>query len=197
MEKPYSVACERNQQPIAEQIVPLLANATSLLEIGSGTGQHAVYFASLLSHLSWQTSDVVENHAGINAWINDYKGNNLKAPIALNVLSDQWPKNTFDAAFSANTAHIMPWKAVVATFKRLQKVLNAESYYCLYGPFNYKGKFTSDSNARFNEWLYSQAPHQAIRDFESVEELANSCDFTLQQDIEMPANNRLLVWKKQ
>ena len=195
-EKPFAEACERNSQPILEVIKPGLSNASSLIEIGSGTGQHAVYFSKELPHLTWQTTDCAVNHSGIEQWIKDSGLKNVRSPLALNVLEDSWPEENYDAAFSANTAHIMPWEAVVATFEGLSRILNHQAKYYLYGPFNYNGQYTSESNARFDVWLKSQAAHQAIRDFDKVLELAQLNGFKLEEDVEMPANNRILIWRK-
>ena len=195
-DKPYSEACERNKKPIFEVIAPLLETANSLLEIGSGTGQHAVYFAKNLSNIIWQTSDRLENHAAINCWLDDYSKDNVLRPCRLDVVEDSWPKTFYDAVYSANTAHIMPWNAVEALFAGVSRVLTNNGLFILYGPFNYQGRFTSESNAQFELWLKSQADHQGIRDFEALDELARKNTMRLIQDIEMPANNRILVWQK-
>lgn len=195
-EKPFAEACERNSQPILRVIQSKLTEASSLIEIGSGTGQHAVYFSEALPHLNWQTSDCEVNHPGIERWISDSKLENVYLPLALDVLQDSWPETKYDAAFSANTAHIMPWEAVVATFEGLSQILTSQARYFLYGPFNYEGKYTSESNANFDIWLKSQAPHQAIRDFEKMLTLAERTGFRLEEDVEMPANNRILIWRK-
>ena len=195
--KPFAEACERNKDPIFNVLKRNLFGTERILEIGSGTGQHAVYFAQMLPTIDWQTSDCIENHAGICSWIEDSQLTNVHQPLSLNVIEDVWPAKSFDAAYSANTAHIMPWHAVEATFEGLANVLKPEARYFLYGPFNYNGQYTSDSNAQFDIWLKHQASHQAIRDFEAVEALANRCGFELLEDVEMPANNRILIWQKQ
>jgi cyclopropane fatty-acyl-phospholipid synthase-like methyltransferase len=195
-DKPFSEACERNKRPILDVIAPLLATAKSLLEIGSGTGQHAVFFGETLPHLTWQTSDCKENHDAINHWLDDAHLDNVIRPVALNVLQDPWPSASYNAVFSANTAHIMPWQAVEAMFAGVSRLLPDDGVFLLYGPFNYDGKFTSESNAQFNIWLKSQAPHQGIRDFEAVDQLARNGEMKLHQDFAMPANNRILVWQK-
>lgn len=196
LNKPYSEACERNQGVILEKILPILSHVNSVFEIGSGTGQHAVYFAKHLPHLTWQTSDRDENHVGINAWINDAKLNNIHAPIKLDVLSDRFPEQNFDAAFSANTAHIMPWNAVEAMFSGVAKILADQGVFILYGPFNYGGQYTSESNQQFDYILKTRAKHQGIRDFETINQLAETHQLNLKNDFSMPANNKLLVWEK-
>ena len=194
--KPFSESCERNKQPILSVIKPLLENKQSLLEIGSGTGQHAVFFAQQLPHILWHTSDRQENHADIHLWIDDSPATNIKPPIHLDVIEDKWPERKFDAVYSANTAHIMSWQAVQALFDCVGSVLLNNGIFMLYGPFNYQGKFSSESNEKFEQWLKSVDPESGIRDFESVNLLAEDAGMKLLEDYAMPANNRILVWQK-
>lgn len=194
--KPYSQACENNKNPILEQLQILFQNSKSVLEIGSGTGQHAVHFAGALPHLQWQTSDRSINHAGINAWIDEADLTNIKRPIALDVTTYPWPPQQYDAIYSANTAHIMPWPAVQIMLTGVAKTLEKNGLFVLYGPFNYGGKFTSDSNARFDIYLKNTQPHQGIRDFEAIDTLAREGDLIFKHDFPLPANNHLLVWRK-
>jgi len=194
--KPYSASCERNKLPILSVITPLLENKTNLLEIGSGTGQHAVFFAEQLPHLSWQTSDRVENHTDIHRWLDDSPATNINLPIQLDVIEDPWPEQPFDAIYSANTAHIMSWKAVQAFFEGVGNSLEMNGIFILYGPFNYHGKFTSESNEMFEQWLKRIDPERGIRDFEAVCLLAKNAGMKLLEDYEMPSNNRILVWQK-
>ena len=196
LQKPYSQACENNKHPILEQLQRLLSSATSVLEIGSGTGQHAVHFAKALPHLQWQTSDRRVNHAGINLWIDDETLPNLRRPIALDVIEDRWPVKPTDAVYSANTAHIMPWVAVQATFKGAGELLTTGGTFVLYGPFKIKGEFTSDSNAQFDTFLRTSQPEQGIRDLEAITELAESAELSLIENNTMPANNQLLAFRK-
>ncbi|MBQ0713267.1 MAG: DUF938 domain-containing protein [Porticoccus sp.] len=194
--KPFSQASENNQQPILEVLLRVFADRKQLLEIGSGTGQHAVYCAPRLPRLIWQTADLEANHPGINAWIDDCPAENILRPIPLNADHPPWPVSTVDAIFTANTCHIMAWESVVNLFAGLDSILAPDALVAIYGPFNYNGQFTSDSNARFDLWLKQQVPHQGIRDFEAVNCLAENIGLTLVEDNPMPANNRLLVWKK-
>ncbi len=196
LEKPFSPACENNKQPILRVLEHYLARARSVLEVGTGTGQHAVFFAEHLPHVVWQTSDLPENHAGIHAWLNEYSGSNLKAPIPLDVASGPWPDSMFDAVFTANTAHIMAWHEVLAMLAGVKYVLPLGGFFVVYGPFNYEGRFTSESNAQFNLLLKQQAPHRAIRDFEAICDAAATEGLSLLEDIAMPSNNRCLVFRK-
>jgi len=192
MNKLYSAACERNRDPILDVLRTALADAHSVLEIGSGTGQHAAYFGAALPHLTWQTSDLPQNHPSIRAWIADTP--NVLPPIALDTGAGPWPGQSFDAVFTANTCHIMAWEEVVAMFAGIARVLQPGGTVCIYGPFNYGGRFTSQSNAAFDASLRSQAAHMGIRDIEAMNELAGRHGMTLSADHPMPANNRLLVW---
>jgi len=194
--KPYSESCEQNREPILNVLRAELEGHSRLLEIGSGTGQHAVYFAPEFPSLEWQTSDVSAYHAGIHAWLEDAESGNIRPPLALDVCRDPWPDNAFDAVFSANTVHIMSWPEVECLFEGIGKVLEPGGVFCLYGPFNYDGHFTSESNARFEQWLKARDPKSGIKDFEALENIAEYAGLVLRNDYEMPANNRILVWSK-
>jgi len=193
--KPYSEACERNREPLLGVLREAFAACRSVLEIGSGNGQHAAYFAAQLPHLTWHTSDLPSQHAGIRAWIDDAQLPNLCAPLALDVAGG-WPPGPFDAAFSANTLHIMSWPHVGHFFAGAAQMVAAAGVLAVYGPFNYGGAYTSDSNAQFDRWLKSRDPASGIRDFENVCALARSHGFMLEHDIAMPANNRTLLWRR-
>lgn len=194
--KPFAESSVENRQPIFEVIEPLLKDSKTVLEIGSGTGQHAVYFSEDMPHLTWQCSDLVENHAGIKMWIEEAGLQNVLAPIELDTLNSHWPEQTFDAVFSANTVHIMHWNMVEGLFAGLAKVMHSGSKFLLYGPFNYNGNYTSDSNARFDLWLKDRDPGSGIRHFEKLNQLASNVGLKLVEDYEMPVNNRLLYWQK-
>lgn len=193
--KPYSESCEQNRAPILEVLQQHFASATRVLEIGSGTGQHAVYFAADLPHLNWQTSDRPENHPGIHLWLQEASLPNVMPPLDLDVLGD-WPGQTFDALYSANTAHIMSWSMAEAMMAGAGQVLESGGVFCLYGPFNYNGQFTSESNARFEQWLKDRNPESGIKDFEKLNQWAEEAGMRLVEDVEMPANNRTLVWTR-
>ena len=195
--KPYSVACDNNRQPILEIIEVLFAGSKAVLEIGSGTGQHAVYFAEKLPHLTWHSSDLQENHAGIELWLSEAGLANTPLPLTLDVTQAHWPKLKVDAVFSANAIHIMGWDSVKAMIAGVGKLLPDNGLLVLYGPFNYNNTYTSDSNARFDIWLKQSNPESGIRNFEDVELLANAAGMYIQHDYAMPANNRLLCWVKQ
>lgn len=193
---PFSQACENNKQPILDRIRDVFTKPGTILEIGTGTGQHAVYFASALPHLVWQPSDRPGATRHCVARIESAALANIRPPVELDVASGSWPVSNIDGAYSANTAHIMAWEEVEAMFTGLAEHLSTGKPFCLYGPFSYGGKHTSDSNHRFDLHLRSQAPHMGIRDMDDLRALAALQSFELETDHEMPANNRLLVWRK-
>lgn len=196
MSKPFSQACENNKVFIGDVLERYFSQPGTVLEIGSGTGQHAVYFADRFPHLNWLPSDVEENLPGIRTWSVAYPAANLAAPVALDVGESAAEPAAVDYVFSANTAHIMSWANVEFFFTLVARCLKPRGRFCLYGPFNYGQQYTSESNARFDEWLKSRDPHSGIRDFEAIERLANTHGMTLLDDIAMPANNRCLLFSR-
>lgn len=194
--KPFSQSCEENKEVIFNSIAPFLQDKLSVLEIASGTGQHAIYFAEQMNHLSWQTSDLIESHPGICQWLEEAKIENIVAPFEFNVSEvEHWPERQYDAVFTANSFHIMATQNVVDFFCHLPKILKPKSIVLVYGPFNYNGQFTSESNAHFNDWLKQRNPQSGIKDFEWCNQLAEKAGLTLINDIAMPQNNRILVWQ--
>jgi SAM-dependent methyltransferase len=192
--KPFSEACERNKEPILSVLREVFADRKRVLEIGSGTGQHAVHFAAGLPHLLWQASDVKEHLPGIRGWREEAALANLPEPIALDLNQDPWPEVRADAVFTANTLHIVSWPEVHTLLDRIGRLLPGGGVLAVYGPFNYGGRFTSDSNARFDQMLRDRDPRSGIRNFEDVDALAREQGFMLERDVAMPANNRTLVW---
>ncbi|WP_105166566.1 DUF938 domain-containing protein [Pseudoalteromonas sp. T1lg23B] len=195
MYKPFSQACENNKTPILSTLKPYLEHYNYVLEIGSGTGQHGVYFAESMPHLIWQTSDRLCNHEGIEAWIADSPASNVKPPLDLD-LNQSWPIDQVPVIYTANTLHIVSEALVEQLFIGVAQHLMHEGLLCIYGPFNYGGKFTSESNAEFDGFLKSQDPESGIRDIEWVCALAQQAGLELLQDYQMPANNRLLLFKR-
>jgi len=183
--KPFSEAAERNRAPILAILKRVFRDRKRVLEIGSGTGQHAAYFAPELPHLVWQASDVAENLPEIREWVS------TPAPLELDVDKD-WPELEVDAVFSANTCHILSWPQVERMFEMIGQIESLKTF-CLYGPFNYEGRYTSESNARFDAMLRRNDPASGLRDFEKIVTLARTAGLILQEDNAMPANNRLLV----
>ncbi len=196
MNKPWSESCDQNREPILEVIRPLFSESKNILEIGSGTGQHAVFFAQQLPHLQWHTSDQSDYHAGISMWIEEAGLSNVHGPYRLDVMQESWPGLDVDAVFSANSAHIMDAMMVEAMFAGVGAILPNGGQFVLYGPFNYAGRYTSESNEHFDAWLKSRDPHSGIKSFEWLDDLAHQAGMKLQNDVAMPANNRILVWVK-
>ncbi len=197
MNKPYSQACANNKFAILSKLSQHFSELNNVIEIGTGTAQHATFFAQHLPYLNWQTTDLAINHQGIKAWLNEANLTNLKAPITLD-LNAPWPpfEHTFDGLFTANTLHIIAWPLVVKFFAGIADTIAKKGVVCIYGPFNYQGKYTSASNAEFDIWLKERDPLSGIRDIEAIVELAINAGLTLQTDYAMPANNRLLVFRK-
>ena len=192
--KPVAESCEKNKEPILAVLREQFAERKHVLEIASGTGQHAVHFARALPHLTWQTSELPQHHEGIRMWLDEAQLPNVLPPLALDVNDASWPLIGVDAVFNANTVHIISWPEVERMFAHIARVIAPGGCLCLYGPYNYGGNFTSESNARFDLWLKQRDPNSGIRDFEAVNELAAAHGLELQRDIEMPSNNRMLVW---
>lgn len=196
MDKPFAPACERNREPILDVLRETFAGCTRVLEIGSGTGQHAVHFAAAMPWLNWQCSDRGEHLPGIRAWLDEAKLPNTPAPLELDVAGG-WPCTRYDAVFSANTLHIMGWAEVGQLFAHLPAVTTDGAVLVIYGPFNYDGHYTSESNAAFDRSLKLRDPRMGLRDAESVDALARAAGFALLEDRSMPANNRCRVWRRQ
>jgi len=191
-----SPACERNKAPILDHLLEVFADAGAVLEIGSGTGQHAVHFARHMPWLRWQPADRAEWLPGLRERIAAEGPPNLLAPLEFDVRDADWPLAGMDAVFSANTLHIMSWPCVEAFFRGLARGLAGGARVAVYGPFAYDGRHTSASNAAFDQRLRSEDPHSGIRDFTAVNALAGAADLMLLADHALPANNRLLVWER-
>jgi SAM-dependent methyltransferase len=193
---PFSEACERNKQPILELLRAEFAGRRRIVEIGAGTGQHAVHFARHLGWLEWLPTERREHLDGLAARIAAEGPPNLAPPVELDVLATPWPVPSCDGVFSANTLHIMGWPAVAALFAGLPAILEPGGVLVVYGPFHYRGRPTSDSNAAFDAMLRERDSQSGVRDFEAVDALAQQEGLELRADHAMPANNRLLVWRR-
>jgi hypothetical protein len=194
MDIAFSQACENNKGAILSVLKNVFKNTDNVLEIGSGTGQHAQFFAENLQHLTWQPSDLLVNHLSINYRRENSGLANLSAPIVVD-LSTPWNLTKLaGGVFTANTLHIVSWALVKKFFSGVGKNLTRGGILCIYGPFNYQGKYTSESNAEFDLWLKERDENSAIRDFENIVILANSAGLSLIDDNPMPANNRLLTF---
>ena len=195
MDKRWSAACERNRDPILAVLRERFAGHKRVLEIGSGTGQHAVHFAAALPHLTWQTSDVAAHLPGLRMWLDEAGLPNTPAPLVIDV-NEPLPQAEFDAVFSANTLHIMGWPEVQRLFAGLPRVMNRGALLTVYGPFNTNGQYTSAGNATFDAALRDDDPRRGIRDFDAVDALARNVGLALVEDKAMPANNRCVTWQR-
>jgi len=193
--RPFAPACERNQAPILDVLRRHLGGGERVLEIASGTGQHALHFTQQLPELRWQCSDLPDRLAGIRQWLADGDGRRLPAPLPLDALEGQWPPGRFDAVFTANSFHIMPWAGVQGVFRRIAEVLEPDGSLIVYGPFRVGGDFVAESDARFDDSLRQRDPDMGLRDLERVDELARASGLGLVEHCPMPANNHCLVWR--
>lgn len=194
--KPDAESCARNRDPILAVLKTAFAGVSRVLEIASGTGQHAIYFGAALPHLAWQTSDLAPQHEGIRAWVEEAALPNVLPPVELDVSRPRWPVANFDGVFTANSLHIMSWPHVERLFEGVARHLDAGGWLVVYGPFNYGDDFTSPGNRQFDAWLKARDPASGVRDFEAVDRLAAAIGLTLRADHPMPANNRTLVWQR-
>jgi cyclopropane fatty-acyl-phospholipid synthase-like methyltransferase len=195
-EKPYALSCDRNSQPILDQLKKLLSGRKSLLEVGAGTGQHAVFMAPHFLDMNWTLSDQEDRHPGIQIWMKDFPRSNVKGPVEYTVGQSTFPQGEFDVVFTSNTLHIMGWDLCLQFFDDLSRSLPKDALFIVYGAFNYNGQYTSESNKDFDRWLKEKHPESGIRGFEEVRDELAQRHFQLVDDIEMPANNRMLVFKK-
>ncbi len=193
--KKFSEACEQNKESILEVLRETFKDRNAVLEIGSGSGQHAVYFAKHLEYLNWQPSDLAENLSSIQAWADEQLLSNLNTPIELDVTVRPWNISAVDAIFSANSLHIMSWQMVECFFSGVGEVLAQKGKLLVYGPFSYQGTHTSPSNARFDKYLKQQNPLSGVRDFVDLDELSKKQGLRIINDYAMPANNRCLLWE--
>jgi len=191
----FSESCERNKQPILDILKVELSGCSTVLEVGSGTGQHAVYFANTLPHVDWQPTDRAEELPSLAARVTAEASDNVRPPLPLNVRNSSWP-GPFDAVFTANTLHIMSWDSVLHFFRGVGRSLGDRGLLCVYGPFLYADIETAPSNIAFDQWLRARDPESGLRSFEAVNELADKQSLALKADHSMPANNRFLVWQR-
>ena len=193
--KPFAPACERNRDPILDVLRRHFARCRTVLEVGSGTGQHAVHFAAALPSLTWQCTDLPSQLPGIRQWLDEVGLPNTPPPLALD-LAGPWPDGLYDGVFSANVLHIVDWPKVEAFFAGAGRALGDAGVLVVYGPFNEGGAYTSPSNRDFDAWLKARDARSGIRDVEAVQALAEAAGLQSVDDVAMPANNRCLVWRR-
>lgn len=194
---PFSEACERNKRPILDVLRSVFADRSNVLEIGSGTGQHAVHFATHLEHVTWHPTERLSALPPLAARIQTEGGRNLRQPMVLDVRQSVWPLRSADAVFTANTLHILSWAEVTAMFQGIGGTLATGGVVCIYGPFRYAGRYTSPSNLEFDRLLQERDPESGIREIHGLTELASGFGLRLDADHDLPAYNRLLVFMKE
>jgi len=194
---PFSEACERNKGPILDVLRSVFADRSNVLEIGSGTGQHAVHFAAHLEHVTWHPTERLGGLPELTARIQAEGGRNLRQPMVLDVRQSVWPLRSVDAVFTANTLHILSWPEVTAMFQGIGGTLTPGGTVCIYGPFKYAGRYTSPSNLEFDRLLQERDPDSGIREIHDLTALASGFGLRLAADHDLPANNRLLVFMKE
>jgi SAM-dependent methyltransferase len=194
---PFSEACERNKGPILDVLRSVFADRSNVLEIGSGTGQHAVHFATHLEHVTWHPTERLSALPQLAARIQTEGGRNLRQPMVLDVRQSVWPLRSVDAVFTANTLHILSWAEVTAMFQGIGGTLTTGGVVCVYGPFRYAGRYTSPSNLEFDRLLQERDPESGIREIHDLTELASGFGLRLDADHDLPAYNRLLVFMKE
>lgn len=196
IETQFAVAAGRNAQPILEVLQWEFRHCTAILEIGSGTGQHAVAFAAVLDHLDWQTSDLDENHAAIRTWIENAGLANVHAPLSIDVRTANVASDSYDGVFSSNTAHIMSSRSVADMMRVAAEALRPDGIFCLYGPFKNGGRFNTASNEQFDRGLRGRDPDMGLRDLETLDELGARHGMKRTSLYAMPSNNLIVVWTK-
>jgi SAM-dependent methyltransferase len=190
-------ATARNREPILAVLARWLSAPARVLEIASGTGQHAVFFGEQLPHVDWQPSDRdAEYLASIAAWVEHAALPNVAAPIVLDATADRWPVDRVDAVFNANMIHIAPWRVAEGLLAGAGRVLAPAGLLFLYGPFRVDGAHTSESNAAFDESLRARDPEWGVRDLESVVEAAGGQGLAWVETNELPANNLLVILRR-
>ncbi len=193
---PFVAASDRNKQPILEQLSKILPGSCEVLEIGSGWGQHAAHFCHAMPGLIWQPTDRIDKLPALKEQVEIRGIKSIRPPFALDVLNDEWPSGPYDAVYTANTAHIMPWPAVIATIAGASACLVDGGIFCVYGPFNVERQYTSRGNEEFDTRLKEMDPERGIRDLEELENAGHEHQMILKECISMPANNLLLVFRK-
>jgi SAM-dependent methyltransferase len=193
---PFVQAAENNKGPILEVLRPLLTEVGLVLEVGSGTGQHAVHFATHLPHLVWQPTERADQLPVLSLRLEAEAPDNVRAAVALDVADDPWQVPMADAVYAANAVHIMSWAHVEALFRQVPQILRPGGYLILYGPYKYNGAYTTQSNAAFDQWLKERDSLSGIRDFEALDALAQAAGLKFQADHGMPANNQCIVWRR-
>ncbi len=194
--KPYAPAYDRNRDPILSVLHRVLPEQGQVLEIGSGTGQHAAFFSAALPHLQWLPSDLPPRLSGITQWCDQSGNDKCLAPVAIDLLRASLSLPRSDAIVCINIVHIVAWAGVQNLFKAARDCLSPGQVLYLYGPYRYADRPFEPSNEEFDRWLKVRDPLSGVRDFDAVRDLAASCAFDLSLDLPMPSNNRSLCFTR-
>lgn len=193
---PFAPAAERNRAPIQSVLEKYLPVRARVLEIGAGTGQHAVAFSRAMPLVSWLATDRSDALPDLQARLRTEGPPGMPDAMVLDIPTGPWPEGRFDAAFTANTCHIMPWENVCAMVAGVARVLTSNGLFLVYGPFMSNGRHTSEGNERFDLALRSQDPTQGLRSLESLESEAGRHQLVQERVIPMPANNMTIVFRR-
>jgi len=195
--KQFAPSCDINKEPILRVLQEVLPPCGVVLEIGSGTGQHAVHFATHLPQHIWQPTELCGNFPSIRAWARERQLPNLRSPLELNLIADtDWPVTSAHAVVCINTIHIVAWRGVVKLFMGAAKILEPGGVLYVYGVCRYATRPLEPSNQAFDELLRARDPEAGVRDFEAIDQLAKDNGFSLLCDRSMPGNNRSIAWIK-
>lgn len=196
-EKRFSEACERNKDPILAVLKEIFPKQGLVLEIASGTGQHAIHFASNLPDITWQPSDMdPELRSSVHAWRAEFNLENLNAPVHLDVTSENWPVENADVMMCANMIHIAPWEACIGLLEGAGRILHEDGILCMYGPYKVGGKHTAPSNESFDQSLRARDASWGIRNLDDVAFEARRRGLHLIKTVKMPSNNFCVIYRK-
>ncbi|MGV6852684.1 MAG: DUF938 domain-containing protein [bacterium] len=197
MNKPFAESCEKNKHVILDVLRQQIPDQKlNLLEFSAGTGQHAVFLAPHFPKLTWYPTELDEQIPGLLMWLEEYPYPTIQPPIRYQLGLDRWPDVQADIVYTANTLHIMRWEHVCLFIQHMGENLRKKARFIVYGPFNFDGQFTSESNRKFDQWLKSIESHRGIRDFEAIQTEMNKAKIQHLQTIAMPANNFILIFEK-
>ena len=192
-----SPAAARNRQALLEVLQGVLPRRARILELASGSGEHALHCTRAMPEWTWQPSDINSDAlASINAWRQHEGPDNLRAPLAFDVVGDFWPAGPYDVVVAINLIHIAPWEVAEALLAGAGQCLQERGRLILYGPFMREGRHTAPSNAAFDAQLQSRDPRWGLRNLEAVVTVAQAHDLDLDRVVEMPANNLTVLLRR-
>jgi len=195
--KRHAAAAERNREPILSALREILGEAARVLEVGSGTGQHAAFFTERMPGWTWQPTDPEPASLGsIEAYRREAAAANFLPPVKLDASGASFPGASYDAVFSANVIHIAPWSVALGILEGAASVLAGSGVLVLYGPFRFSGTFTAESNAAFDARLRGEDPSWGVRDVDDLTLEAMARGFERPRAMPMPVNNHLLVFRR-